>query len=129
MNLPEKSQGVALSRTCHVMHPGDAFLRRTIAQEALRSGDVAAAMSAQCALENSCLVFWETTTAQEALEAFESTGRTVGVLQVLGDSSAYSCRLLTGQLNALFLESIMLRTRGSILGDDNRSSRQCRVVV
>lgn len=47
----------------------------------MRSGDVAAAVSAQCALEDSCLVFWDTTTAQEALEAFESTGRTVGILQ------------------------------------------------
>lgn len=74
----------------------------------MRSGDVAAAMSAQCALEDNCLVFWDTTTAQEALEAFESTGRTVGILQ------ARICRpfcplmhtpSIAGQLNVLSLES------------------------
>jgi len=56
-------------------------LSSALSQGATNGGDTAAALSAQCALEDSCLVFWETTTAEEALDAFETTGRTVGILQ------------------------------------------------
>lgn len=39
-------------------------------------------MSVQCALEDSCLVFFDDTSMTEALDAFDSTGKTVGMVQV-----------------------------------------------
>lgn len=38
-------------------------------------------MSVQCALEDSCLVFFDDTTMTEALAAFDDTGKTVGMVQ------------------------------------------------
>ena len=39
-------------------------------------------VSVQCALEDSCLVFFDDTSMLDALAAFDDTGKTVGMVQV-----------------------------------------------
>jgi hypothetical protein len=39
-------------------------------------------VSVQCALEDSCLVFFNDTSMRDALAAFDDTGKTVGMVQV-----------------------------------------------
>ncbi len=50
--------------------------------QVMDAGDQAVrSMSVQCALEDSCLVFFDDTTMAEALAAFDDTGKTVGMVQ------------------------------------------------
>jgi hypothetical protein len=46
--------------------------------------------SVQCALEDSCLLFFDDTSMVDALSAFDDTGKTVGMVQV-GHSYCICC--------------------------------------
>ena len=47
-------------------------------------------VSVQCALEDSCLVFFDDTSMVDALAAFDDTGKTVGMVQV-GSACCICC--------------------------------------
>ena len=65
---------VGCVRTLHM----DLLLEQVMEVHPLAVRDV----SVQCAMEDSCLVFFDDTSMADALAAFDDTGKTVGMVQV-----------------------------------------------
>ena len=62
-------------------------------------------VSVQCALEDSCLVFFNDTSMSDALAAFDDTGKTVGMVQV--GHACHNCCMCGRQLVQLHEADIM----------------------